>query len=228
MEMQCQSCHGTMSTVGGHAHGLAIEPNCQAATPATGQQQRPDRFIAAFDSPGHLRVPANNPSPPPRTLRRRAFRFIAFPWVTAACNAPPATARPTRNFPPRSQRQPAKHRAPGPRRHAGGVHSCHVTTPITVTGGPHGMHPMDQSWVSSHGDLRRAKATHCQMCHGADSAAPCSPALRADRSFSLEEGGTKRFWRDQKIGCYDCHNGPGGEGSSEDATSRPDECQRLS
>ena len=33
------------------------------------------------------------------------------------------------------------------------------------------------------------------------------------RSFTLDEGGAKSFWRGQKITCYDCHNGPSGDGS---------------
>jgi hypothetical protein len=36
---------------------------------------------------------------------------------------------------------------------------------------------------------------------------------KADRSFS-HDGTTFKFWAGQTMGCYDCHNGPKGEGSA--------------
>jgi hypothetical protein len=75
------------------------------------------------------------------------------------------------------------------------------------------MHPVDQGWVSSHGDKVEHNTAQCQVCHNTNYSGTVLSRMQGTRSFSLEEGGTKSFWRGQKITCYDCHNGPGGEGS---------------
>jgi hypothetical protein len=72
---------------------------------------------------------------------------------------------------------------------------------------------MDQSWVSSHPDAIGGNPAQCQVCHNTNYSGTVLSHTQGARSFSLDEGGTKSFWRGQKITCYDCHNGPSGEGS---------------
>lgn len=98
--------------------------------------------------------------------------------------------------------------------------ACHATMPNSVTGGPHGLHPMGQSWVSAHPDVvDNGGAQTCQSCHGSDYRGTDLSRACAARIFAVEDGGTKTFAAGQTIGCYDCHNGPGGgDGDGKRAT----------
>ena len=216
MLMQCQSCHGSMSTVGAATRtGWLDEPNCQAchtgdAVSNSGQI----RFVDAFDSPGHLRVPLNarfatNPNTPATGIS--LFRFSAGHGglQCEACHgsthAEFTSAQPNDNL-----------QSIALQGHVGKLAdctACHNTVPSTVTGGPHGLHSLDQSWLSRHGDIAQGNASQCQVCHNTNYSGSVLSHTQGARTFTLEEGGTKSFWRGQKITCYDCHNGPGGDGS---------------
>src|SRR5581483_1203134 len=89
--------------------------------------------------------------------------------------------------------------------------ACHPQTPATISGGPHGMHPVGQVWVDRHHDLvgeNGAGAAQCRSCHGADYRGTVLSRAQADRVLTGESFGTKRVWRGFQIGCYGCHNGP--------------------
>jgi hypothetical protein len=86
--------------------------------------------------------------------------------------------------------------------------ACHGAGTLAASlGGPHGMHPVaDSSWDrGSHGSLAKKDRQACAACHGADfRGSPLSrtAAQRSLRSRTVSQG--------TQIGCYDCHNGPGG------------------
>jgi hypothetical protein len=84
---------------------------------------------------------------------------------------------------------------------------CHKTAPSTQNGGPHGMHNIDQGWISQHrqygGSGNRAK---CAYCHGADFRGTALSAIPVARTFNAE--GTKTFPAGHQMNCYDCHSGP--------------------
>ena len=85
--------------------------------------------------------------------------------------------------------------------------ACHTNSPSTITGGPHGMHPVGQTWVSGHhGAPPKATATQCQACHGTDYRGTVLSRMQADRT--LNAFGTQTFFRGAIVGCYTCHNGP--------------------
>jgi hypothetical protein len=216
MLMQCQSCHGSMSTVGAATRtGWLEEPNCQAchtgdAVSNSGQI----RFVDAFDSPGHLRVPTNTrfattPNTPATGLSLFRFSLGHGGLQCEACHG--STHAEFTSSQPNDNLQSIALQG-----HLGKLadcSACHAIVPSTITGGPHGMHPVDQGWVSSHGDKVEHNTAQCQVCHNTNYSGTVLSRMQGTRSFSLEEGGTKSFWRGQKITCYDCHNGPGGEGS---------------
>jgi hypothetical protein len=88
--------------------------------------------------------------------------------------------------------------------------SCHGgTQPQTINGGPHGLHPVGQAWVSAHHDVigEGGDPTPCQACHGADYRGTVLSRAKASRTLSGESG-TKQVWPGFQIGCYTCHLGP--------------------
>jgi hypothetical protein len=90
--------------------------------------------------------------------------------------------------------------------------ACHGgTQPATIAGGPHGMHPVGQAWVSAHHDVigEGGDPTPCQACHGTDYRGTVLSRAKAARTLSGEFG-TKMIWAGFQIGCYTCHAGPHG------------------
>jgi hypothetical protein len=96
--------------------------------------------------------------------------------------------------------------------HTGTIVECSVchspgTLPPSLAG-PHGLHPVgDSSWaLGGHGDLASGNSSACAACHGTDF-----------RGTALSRTATMRTWGSQGtfpkghvVGCYDCHDGPGG------------------
>ena len=88
--------------------------------------------------------------------------------------------------------------------------------PSTVTGGPHGMHPVGQGWVSQHHDVdrkRRRDRAQCQACHGTDYRGTVLSRAQADRQLigGSDSALPTSFFRGAIVGCYNCHNGPNSE-----------------
>lgn len=87
----------------------------------------------------------------------------------------------------------------------GECNSCHDPVPSTVTGGPHGLHPVGMAWISSHQRVAEVSSAACQVCHGADYRGTILSRTLAERSL-----GAKVFPKGTIIGCYSCHKGPNG------------------
>jgi hypothetical protein len=217
MEMQCQSCHGNMSAVGSSARvGWIMEPNCQACHTGTATSNNGQiRYTSALDTNGVLRVSANQtfattpntPPTPPPSLNLSLYRFsIGHGGLQcSACHGSTHAEFPTSHVNDNL-------RDIGLQGHVGVMSectACHTSSPSTITGGPHGMHPVGSAWVSSHHDvLESGQATRaqCQLCHGTDYRGTVLSRMQADRTFSAF--GTQTFFRGALIGCYTCHNGP--------------------
>ena len=217
MEMQCQSCHGNMSAVGSSSRvGWIMEPNCQACHTGTATSNKGQiRYTSALDTNGVLRVAANQtfattpntPPTPPPSLNLSLYRF-SVGHGGLQCSACHGSTH--AEFP--SSHVNDNLRNIGLQGHAGVMSectACHTNSPSTITGGPHGMHPVGSAWVSSHHDaLENGQATRaqCQLCHGTDYRGTVLSRMQADRTFSGFGGQT--FFRGALIGCYTCHNGP--------------------
>jgi hypothetical protein len=89
---------------------------------------------------------------------------------------------------------------------------CHNPVPVTLSGGPHGMHTVGQSWVDSHHDYVAGHLASCQYCHGTTYEGTFLSQLKVAKTFNAGDFGTKAFPVGHMISCYDCHNGPGGGG----------------
>lgn len=217
LEMQCQSCHGNMSQVGAaNRVGWFMEPNCQSCHSGTATSNNGQiRYTSAFtDTNWTVRVPANQtfattPNSPAGGLSLYRFSASHGGLQCSACHGSTHA-----EFPATHQNDNVRNeKIQG---HAGVTvecTACHATTPNTTSGGPHGMHPVGQTWVSSHPDIvENSGSTQCQVCHGTDSRGTVLSRMQANRT--LDAFGTKNWWRGFQVGCYNCHNGPGSENSN--------------
>jgi hypothetical protein len=207
--MQCQSCHGTMSDVGAATRiGWLDEPNCQqchtgSATLNNGQI----RYTSVFETGNTPRVPvsslfATNPDTPAPGLSLYRFSKGHGGLQCSACHGSthaefPATHR-------NDNLQSARVQG-----HAGVMAdctACHAAMPSTVTGGPHGMHPVGQGWISKH--KSNGESPNCKACHGADYRGTVLSRMFADRTLTVSDDGvnhTLNLWRGQTLGCFVCH-----------------------
>ena len=215
MEMQCQSCHGNMSTVGAPDRvGWFMEPTCQqchsgTATSNNGQIRYPSVFT---DTNGTVRVPVNQtfattPNTPAPGLSLYRFSTGHGGLQCSACHG--ATHA---EFP--STHANDNVRNIGLQGHAGVMvecTACHVSMSVnnaTAAGGPHGMHPVGSSWVSGHEDYAKANLAQCRTCHGADDRGTVLSVVQTTRTLDGQN-----VFRGAIVGCYMCHNGPDGEGN---------------
>ncbi|MCL4179398.1 MAG: hypothetical protein KJ072_16850 [Verrucomicrobia bacterium] len=219
MAMQCQSCHGTMSEVGAATRtGWLDEPNCQAchSGDAVNNSGR-IRFTNAFDQPGHLRVPVNarfatTPDAPSTGISLYRFSVGHGGLQCSACHGSTHAEYPAASVNDNLQSQ--DHQG-----HVGVLAectACHANQPTTVSGGPHGMHPIGNTWSSQHGDLLESNGgrAQCRICHGLDYRGTELSRAQGDRTLQTEHYGTKTLWRGYQVGCYLCHNGPDSESAN--------------
>lgn len=220
MEMQCQNCHGNMSTVGAHDRvGWFMEPTCQNCHSGTATHNNGQiRYASVFEANGLPRVPvdmtfATTPNTPAAGLALYRFSAGHGGLQCSACHGSTHAEFPSTHANDNLRNEAIQG-------HAGVMvecMSCHVSMPVnstTAAGGPHGMHPVGQSWVSGHGDYAEGNPAQCQACHGADSRGTVLSRAQANRSFTGRIGGstmTLNLFRGATIGCYACHNGPNSE-----------------
>ncbi len=214
MEMQCQSCHGSMSQVGSPDRvGWFMEPACQSCHTGTATRNNGQiRYASVFtDAIGTVRVPvdqtfATTPNTPAAGLSLYRFSVGHGGLQCSACHGSTHAEFPSafRNDNIESQQLQG---------HVGVIAectACHVSMPNTVNGGPHGMHPIGSSWVSQHHDyVGNGGGALCQACHGTDYRGTVLSLMQAPRTLDGQA-----LFRGAIVGCYLCHNGPGGDGGS--------------
>jgi hypothetical protein len=220
MEMQCQSCHGTMSLVGGNRTGWVSEPTCEAchsgdAVSNSGQI----RFTDAFDSPGHWRVPTNrrfavNLNTPATGASLYRFSKGHGNLQCEACHGSTHAEYPSAYANDNKQSLTLQ-------THAGVISlcsACHYGTPNTSNGGPHGLHQIGSSWRTRHTTPAHTPA-NCRPCHGTDDTGTVLSRSLSDQVMNDDPGNPVQLWQGRRIGCYDCHNGAGGP---DDGAPRPE------
>ncbi len=217
MEMQCQACHGNMSTVGALTRvGWFMEPTCQQCHSGTATSNNGQiRYTSVFtDTNGTVRVPANQtfattPNTPATGLSLYRFSVGHGGLQCSACHGSTHA-----EFPSTHANDNLRNAA---LQGHGGVmvecNSCHVSMSVsssTATNGPHGMHPIGQSWVSGHHDYIGGNLAKCQACHGTDNRGTVLSRAQNNRTLTANfDGGTVtvNLFRGAIIGCYNCHNG---------------------
>ena len=201
-EMQCQSCHGTLSDVGSASRtGWLDVPNCQAC------HQDGNRYTSALQN-GTLRNTldtrfATNSNTPKAGVSMYRYSTGHGKLQCSACHGSTHAIFPTSHLSDNLQ-------SINVQGHSGTIAectSCHSTMPSTTTGGPHGMHTIGQDWVSSHQHVAENNSAQCKACHGNDYRGSALSKTFSARTLSVEHG-TKSFVKGHQVSCYDCHNGP--------------------
>ncbi|HUI27427.1 MAG TPA: Ig-like domain-containing protein, partial [Candidatus Kryptonia bacterium] len=217
--IQCQSCHGSMRDVAAATRtGWLDEPVCQSCHTGTAVNNNGQiRFLSAFESPGQPRVavdPTFSTNPDTPSGGHSLYRFSTG-HGGLKCEACHGSTH--AEFP--SAQRNDNVQSVALQGHAGVLAECtvcHASQPNTVSGGPHGMHPIGQAWVSRHSDavegggdadVGSGNVAQCQACHGADYRGTELSRAQADRTLNTEFG-VKRIWRGAQIGCFTCHQGP--------------------
>ena len=232
MEMQCQSCHGNMSNVGSASRiGWLREPNCASCHTGTATHNNGQiRYPSVFTDTNTWSVRTNVDqtfstvanTPPVGTNKFSLYRFSAGHGglQCEACHGSTHAEFPSihNNDNVRNQKIQG---------HAGVTvecTACHVSMTVsssTATNGPHGMHPIGQSWVSGHHDYINGNLAKCQACHGTDSRGTVLSRVQGDRTLTASfDGGTVtlNLFRGALIGCYTCHNGPSNDSINNSTT----------
>ncbi len=206
-EMECQSCHGGMSAMAApERKGWLDMPTCQSCHTGTATNNNGQIvYTSVFTSGLTVRVAkdqtfATNPDTPGPGLSLYRFSSGHGGLQCEACHGSThgEYATPVVNDNVQSTKLQG---------HSGMLvecSACHSTVPRTVTGGPHGMHPIGSQWVKDHHDVvSSGGAGQCQVCHGIDYRGTILSKAQADRTF-----GSRSFAAGTVIGCYSCHNGP--------------------
>jgi hypothetical protein len=204
MSMQCQSCHGNMSQVGAtNRVGWLMEPTCQACHTGTALGNAGQIRYESVYTNGVMRVPTNtifatNPNTPAAGFSLYRFSRGHGGLACAACHGSTHAEYPTAFRNDNLQSIAIQG-------HEGMLvecTACHQSSPVTVTGGPHGMHPIGNPWVAAH---ESNAGPACRSCHGLAYNGTELSRSQADRTLK-----GVAFWRGRKVGCYDCHNGATG------------------
>lgn len=205
--IECQNCHGSMSDVAMPARASWLdEPNCQSCHTGTATSNAGQIvYTSVFSSGRTLRAVtdqtfATNPNTPAAGISLYRFSSGHGGLQCESCHGSTHAefTSPVSNDNVQSVALQG---------HAGMLSectTCHATVPSTVTGGPHGLHPIGTSWVSGHENAAK-NAAACQACHGVDYRGTILSRMQADRTMA-----NRSFPKGTIVGCYSCHNGPKG------------------
>jgi len=209
LAIQCQSCHGSITAVGALGRkGWVDEPACQSCHTGTATRNTGAlRYTSVFEAFGQVRqavdltfgAPTNYPA-----NGLSAFRVSPGHGglKCASCHGPAHAELLSLQANDNVQNKGLQGQ-PGILTSCG---ACHTNTPSTRTGGPHGMHPVDQQWASNHHD--GVSGSSCPVCHGNNNRGTVLSCTQADRN--LGEATSQLLWHGFQAGCYTCHFGPNG------------------
>lgn len=216
LAMQCQSCHGTMLDVASTARtGWLDEPVCQSCHTGTATTNNGAlRYTSVFEPNGTVRqaVDSTFATDPDTPLAGHSLYRFSTGHGGLQCEACHGATH--AEYPSAARNDNLQSIAV--QGHVGMLAectACHATTPRTVDGGPHGLHPLGQEWVQRHPDAAEGHLNGCRACHGADLRGTVLSRVKGERTLQTEFG-TKHFWRGFQVGCWNCHQGPGNENAN--------------
>jgi uncharacterized protein (TIGR03437 family) len=216
MAMQCQSCHGNMSAVGGaERQGWLNEPSCQSCHTGNAVATRGQlRNTSVFDASGAVRAAvdttfATTANQPAAGLNLYRFSTGHGGLLCEACHG--STHAESISSQPNDNLQSID--TQGFAGALGECTACHRSGISTTTGGPHGMHPVGAPWVTGHTNTAR-NAAPCQVCHGTNYRGTVLSMAFTSRTLQLARTGPLQMFRGYIVTCYACHNGATGSGSA--------------
>ncbi len=209
--MECQSCHGSMATVGNKAReGWFDMPTCQSC------HHDGKRETAAINTDGTFKTWndtrfASNPDTPSAGSNLYRYSTGHGKLQCEAChNSTHAefTDQPSTN----GNQVNDNLQAINAQGYAAAIRECtvcHTTMPTSANGGPHGMHNLGESWVTSHHDaFNTTPKSSCNYCHGTTSSGSPLAVIKVQKTFRIGDRGTKTFAVNERVTCWSCHNGP--------------------
>ncbi len=215
MEMQCQSCHGSMSQVGSpNRVGWFMEPTCQSCHTGTATSNNGRiRYTTSFETNGSVRVATNQTFATKSNTPAAGLSLYRFSAGHGGLQCSACHGSTHAEFPATHRNDNLRNQAI--QGHAGvmvectACHTAMSASATTVGAGPHGMHPLGQTMVDNHPDLLEGGTVtraQCQACHGVTYRG--TELARAQNARTVtSKFGTKTYFRGQQVTCYDCHNG---------------------
>jgi hypothetical protein len=206
--ISCQSCHGTMASVGNPARvGWLQQPNCQAC------HHDGRRETSALNASGVLKTVTDQRFATSANKPSAGFSLFRFSTGHGGLQCEACHGATHAEYPSLDANDNVQSIAL--QGYAGTVtecKACHASVPSTANGGPHGMHTIGDAWVSAHGDLAKSSTTRqsCAYCHGADFRGSALSEIKIAKTFRLEKS-SKSFSAGHAMSCYDCHSGPNGD-----------------
>ena len=209
--LACMNCHGNLSRVGDPQRvGWMTLPTCQMCH----NHGNGTRYTSAFDSTGQWRQTRDTRFATTPNVPAPGFSLYRFStghgnlFCTACHNAPHA------EFPTVQVNDGVQPIAlQGYNAKLTECSICHTSLNATASGGPHGTHLLgQQAWVNAHGNYVDSHGyTSCAYCHGSDYRGTPLSLTKVQRNFTGDDGQRLTLPAGYGIGCYDCHNGPGGD-----------------
>jgi len=200
-KMQCQSCHGSMNNVADLTRkGWLDMPNCQACHHDGVRETSAVTLAGALKTWNDTRFATNANTPQPGISLYRFSRGHGNMQCEACHGSTHAI------YPAHTADNNLSIDLQGHAGTIGECKTCHATIPTTVNGGPHGMHPVGDYWVSAHRAAARSNLAQCATCHGATYRGTILSKTWTSRSFY----NGKSYTKGSIVSCYDCHNGPNG------------------
>ncbi|MCX6625333.1 MAG: hypothetical protein NTY38_30595, partial [Acidobacteria bacterium] len=154
--IECQNCHGSMSNVAVSTRsGWLDEPSCQGCHTGTATNNNGQIvYTSVFESGNIARTAkdqtfATNPNTPSAGLSLYRFSKGHGGLQCESCHGSTHAEFITASVNDNVQ-------STNLQGHSGMLaecSACHATVPNTVTGGPHGLHPIGAPWVSAHQDV---------------------------------------------------------------------------
>jgi hypothetical protein len=218
--MECFDCHGDMNAVGGNRTPWADLPKCQSCHTgdATDHLTGSDLVFAAdgirlqqaWRAGDSSATAIEAPNSRFREETDTLYRFSKGHGELActACHGSPHATWPVQ--PQLSNDNVAAYEVQG---HTGTViecGACHTTDMGNTMLGPHGMHPVGQSFfLNDHSQIADNNLGQCRTCHGANLQGTVLSRVAVDRHlWENREHVWVDFTKGEQVACDKCHEMP--------------------
>jgi hypothetical protein len=196
--IQCQSCHGNMTTIGASTRSGWIDmPDCGNCHYRSAGGGAYVRDVGTFDVSGAFRQAATIFGSPGLYKVSAGHGRMQCEGCHGATHAEYACSEANDNV-----------QTVALQGYAGKLTECevcHARVPLTKNGGPHGLHTLGATWAAAHGPFALQDAAYCTTCHGADYRGTFLTKVPVERSWRLGPLGTVTLPKGHMVSCFDCH-----------------------